>query len=469
VIWPESLLENISPFARGGRERPLRLTIHQSDEAELLIEDREALDLIYELSSEDELDVLDFVESSAPKIEFKPENSDQSHLNLRVVDNNSREIFHHIGVLKSNIDDRSIQLRFGLHDPDSPSYKCAQKDLKSFKAHIALSRDIFVTNSSYILDTRENPERGNPRTPTETTKIAGLCLRTRGNWTYINTPNANVSTDLGMAYWKVTRAHLPNMWCYFSILLHAIKDPNEFLRRTAQGILERSSRAFQARDEIGKQFYLPQDNNTRDLMMYHFEYLTLLLAGVYDAFATIVNRIHEIVDNDYLVGFRKSGFRSALDESGANALYEFIGSKEIRDKETMLHDLRNTIHSAAIGTLAYVDPGNPQESYAKLPPELGGKIWSAAQRISSTEGWGLYMDSYVTVDDDTDEKHHHSDVWFEPYTYASTLISTWLPVFDSIARLTDLSEFPYKNSEPILKSLPSDWEEDVRRFLLLIG
>jgi hypothetical protein len=68
------------------------------------------------------------------------------------------------------------------------------------------------------------------------------------------------------------RHRLPALWRYFSACLQSESIRQDGISGLGESVLTRSVRAIQARDEIGQQFYVAQGNNTRDAMMYHFDY-----------------------------------------------------------------------------------------------------------------------------------------------------------------------------------------------------
>ncbi len=471
VIWPHRSFESSSPFSSLSKQRPLRLTIHRGEDISYSLQELEAIDLIYELSAEPEIDVLDFLGQKAPKIEYIDEASMGTHHGLKVSRPSGEEISRNIGIPKCNLTDSIVQLRYGIQVSSDPNLQMARNHHKAFEAHISLDRDIFVTNSKFIIQSRQNPEIGNPRTPHEATRIVGLCLRTHGNWTYIKSPRVTITSDLGMVYWKVVRARLPSMWRYFSILLRTDERYGQDLGRIGQTILERASRALQARDEIARQFYLHQSNNTRDLMMYHFDYLTLLLSGIYDSLAIVANRVYDLFprNKEFLVGFRRAKFRNRLESSNGNNLHNLLMSARTQQLETLLHELRNTIHSAGLGTYAYLEPGSHQESYARLPESIRDEIWNASRIISSPDDWGIIRDEFNQLDEVTGKLLPRYDIAIDPCSYADALTRYWLPLINEIAHQTAV-EIAYRGDQSdILDAMPEDWLEDVRRFELLVG
>jgi len=88
-------------------------------------------------------------------------------------------------------------------------------------------------------------------------------------------------------------------------------------------MISRLSYALMASDEIGKQFYQGADNNTIDLIIYHFNYLISLLSGVFDNLAIKTN-------SQLGLGFSTGPDISLSPKRGG----EFL--KALRDKDTVL-------------------------------------------------------------------------------------------------------------------------------------
>jgi hypothetical protein len=235
-----------------------------------------------------------------------------------------------------------------------------------------------------------------------------------------------------------------------------------------QSILERCCRALQARDEIARQFYLPQDNNTRDLMMYHFDYLTLLLAGAFDAQAAIVNLVYGLQLNDWDVSFRKRAFLDALTANGLMRLANEVTCGRCAQLMVMLHKLRNTIHSAGLPTYAYSDASRPQASYARAPDSFRDELEQTALALGGLDQWGLRRDEYLLHDSTTGANTPSYDLSIEPYTYASRLVDQWFPLLDDIADAIETERLlePAKRSH-LSSTAPEDWADMIARFSIL--
>ena len=465
ILWPSIHLEDATPFTSGPRQRPLRLTLHSSSFASGNAQDAEALSLLDELSGESELDILDFEGTTHPAILVDPELSN-GYRHITVRDTAGEAILHHIGISASRLSDQVIQTLFHLANDDE-GFQQASHDLICIEAHTALDRDVFVTCSPLLLASRESFATSNPMSPIEASRLVGLLLRTRMNWLFRHHRNVRVTTDRGMFYWVLMRTKLPAFWRYFSAALAAQRFHGDRLGRIAQSVLERCFRVLQARDEIAVQFYLPQNNTTRDLMMYHFDYLTLLLAGAYDALASVADIVYALRTETNDQSFRRDRFLSALRRSGASSLVDLATRSRTQNLMVMLHRLRNTIHSAGLGTLAYSEAGYPQKSYARVPPDFRDELLRAASELGGPQLWGISRDDFV-MRNETGVDRPEYDVYIEPFSYAVQLIDQWLPLLDEVAASTEVDRlFPSGPPADLLREIPPDWSDMVPFFVLL--
>jgi hypothetical protein len=287
----------------------------------------------------------------------------------------------------------------------------------------------------------------------------GLFLRSRNNYTWRANQRERHSFDRGLFYWVLVRHRLPSMWRYFSACVYAEAIRRDDTLYLGQSILERCFRSLEARDAIGIQFYIPQNNNTRDTIMYHFDYLTLLLAGAFDAQARIARRAYRIEQpNERMTGFRRQEFLNALRNHGANALYNIVSGQYYQDLMTLLHELRNTIHGAGLPTLSYQDRASPEQSFVTILSEHRDALWRAAERCGLPEKWGLI-------------RMH--EALFEPYTYAVTLVDECFRQIDAITAATDVTRlFPDEHAIPPLQDGPPDdnvFGEHIRKRLAILG
>lgn len=349
----------------------------------------------------------------------------------------------------------------GQADPLHPETQATLTDLVIARAHCELKYDILITLSPQLLSHRATGvvRDANPRTPSEAAQIVGLFLRTRDNYTWQAHQKASLAFDRGLFYLVLVRHRLPHLWRYFSACVHAEAARRDDILYLGQSILVRCVRSLEARDAIGAWFYVPQGNNVRDVIMYHFDYLTLLLAGAFDAQARVARRAYRINQpNERNTSFRRTEFLDALRDKGANDLCNLISGQYYKDLMTLLYELRNTIHGAGLPTLAYQAVAEPEESFVTVLPEYSDQLWQAAERCGSPENWGLI-------------RLH--EVQFEPYTYAISLVNECLSQIDAIAAATEVTGlFPDGYAIPPLQDGPPDdnvFTERIRKRLAVLG
>jgi len=322
-----------------------------------------------------------------------------------------------------------------------------RKDLIAAQAHRALHQDILITSSPWLLEHRTHSivREANPRTPTEAAQIVSLFLRSRGNYTFWASESGQRRFNRGLFYWVLARHRLPSTWRYFSACVEAQKIRNDDILLLGQSILTRCVRALQARDAIGERFYVPQNNDTRDNTMYHFDYLTLVLAGAFDAQARVAHRAYSVKKpKERQAYFRRKDFRKALKRYGAQELHNLVSDQNCQDVLTPLYELRNTIHGSSLLTLAYQSGIEPETSFVEVPPVYGDVLWEAAERCGSPERWGLTREHTLLL---------------EPYTYSITLVEERFGLIDAIAAATNVTGlFPEGYSIPQLMDGPPESE-----------
>lgn len=436
-----------SAFMRGSGERPLQITFHSDTLAKLSGKSLEALNLLQELRHVPEIEAVGTDPQFLPCMEVGclDANSECVPVSLRRGGKNTTST----GVWNPRQWPQIAAHTVG-HSSEHPEARLMLDHLLVARAHREIGGDIFVTESALLLKHRQKNwiSDTNPRTVLEAAQIVGLFLRSRDNYVYRAAPSYSAIFDRGLFYWVLTRFRLPAMWQYFGVCVTAGQMRGDDTLELGQSVLRRAVRALEARDAVGIQFYSPQDNNSRDEMMYHFDYLTLLLGGAIDAQARIANRAYKAVRNDRFVSLRgKQGesLLNALKKTSAHRLCELLESQRFKDVLELVHAPRNTIHGAALDSLAYVHRVEPEVSYVTLPDSIGQTVWTCAQRLGGTDVWGL--------------QRPHKETWLEPYSYASTLVRNVFDIINELATVTEVSLlFPPGFPIPTLTDEPQSTE-----------
>ena len=337
----------------------------------------------------------------------------------------------------------------GIDDWSHPKVKAMLDDLLIPSSHQQEKRDVLVTKSPMMLGNKEHVvQSANPRTPTEAAKIVGLFLRSRNDFTFKLVDSVRIGTNRGAFYWVLMRHSLPSMWRYYSACVMSEdhrKDRTLFL---GLSILNRFSRALEARDAIGIGFYNKQNNDTRDSMVFHFDYLTLLLTGAFDALVRVTYRVYQLTkpkEYSTQLQFRKEEFLKELKNKGASNLVEYVSQPSVQALLEIVYNLRNTIHEASLTSLS-VKPQILKEEYSfiTLSPDLEKIFKQNIQPHYEPDAWGLAQFHVLS---------------FEPYTLASTLIRESFQIIDKIASETDITRlFPSKINLPQLIERPPEEE-----------
>jgi hypothetical protein len=459
INWPQRLGKLPSPFLRGAQERPLGITFHTSALTALPQPEIEALEALTELSCLPEIQALQTEAGAFPHIEIGNFEATADHFPVKVTYRDGSIV--ETGPLFSPNDLAKIAAKL-IHEDDlaHPNTRVMLNDIVIAQAHCALGQDILVTYSPRLLANRNEfcVREANPRKPTEAAKIVGLLLRSRNNYTYRAGGEGRLTSrfDRGLFYWVLVRDKLPGMWRYFSACVESAKIRSDDTLDLGQSILRRCVRAVQARDAIGREFYCPQDNNVRDSIMYHFDYLTLLLTGAIDAEARVTRRVYSISIRERYASFRNPKYLQALEHS-AQQLHKLVSAEHSQDVMMLLYTLRNTIHGPGLPPVAYRSGiAEPEESLAAVPKQYQDDLWRAAERCGSAGRWGLI-------------RRPSGRMFLEPYAYSLVLVDECISIIDAVATATDVDMlFPKNSPIPSLLSTPPDDEpftEQIRKRL----
>lgn len=433
INWPKMLFdETLSPFIKGPHQRPLRLTFHTSTLTSPHTEEAEALEAMYQLSNLSDIDALETGAGNRfPNIEVgtaEPYIDGMQGLPIMIVHGESRQRRARI----PNPQDLEARA-YRLADQNTTSLTNVSKiinDLIVAQDHYRLDRDLLVTLSPVLLNHRDDHRvrEANPRTPTEAAQIVGLFLRSRDKFMYEIKGSMVVIISRKDFYRTLVYDRLPNMRYFGSAWWDGEQPDDNNIFYLIQSAIVRCTRALEARDAIGELFYAPQDSDSSEQCMYHFDYLTLLLVGAFDAIARVAHRAYQIgtSPSEYSAGFRKHRFNTALKNNGAVRLYDLIDGKHSQAVMTLIYELRNCIHGAALPTpkVQSIVSTYPQPFALTVPTMVATKIWTAAGQCGEPEQWGLTQ---------------WSELLLEPYSYAVKLVEESLTLLDSMVSAIDMN------------------------------
>ena len=415
------------PFEPGGRH--LRVTVYCPQPDRLSEEDQFRLRFLRELAYLDPLRVVGTDRSFPWRIEIDPTPNENGVGAVNFVDPEDRYAIEH-AFRSTDWSEEAIRFRLlGTGSPPDQKTCALALRLPVLEAHTQTHRDLFITSHPDFLTLRSRILDANIKDLREGLRIVGLYLRWSGDFTIRASQKTKKCFYRHLFYWVLCRHRLPAMWRYFSACLQYGREThtqNEELGDLAGTILNRCVRVLQARDEVGFRFYQRQDYTTRDEMLYHFDYLTILLSGTFDAEARIARQVYEITKvPERSTSFRNHDFRKALRDAGGQSLADVVNDVSFQAFQRFLGVLRNSIHSVGLRGLGVSRAGEQGSSLGRVF-EGGKDIWEAAVALGSCDDIGV-------------TKHKAgSEVAVEPYTCAVRLCELGFRYVNHVAEATDV-------------------------------
>jgi hypothetical protein len=447
IIWNPAHSREESPFLQAS-QRPLRITFHSESLVNLSNEESEAIQQLRHLSHlwPSDIAILNTKAGDAPYISIGPINKYSDDILVRIITQGAED-----SITDIPFREQWLRIALGLlpgKSSNDPDVMAMHEALILARAHIAARGNILITKSHWLLNNRASTwiDEANPYTPLEASQLIGLFLRSRYRYEVCIAQKC-VSFDRSFFYHILARYKLPNMWRYIA----ACAAKSDDTRDLALTIVTRCIRALQTRDTIGELFYVvPQSYGTLDTMSYYFDYLTLLLAGTFDAQARIAWFTNTYTTPVHQANFRIRKPHKGKYQSASNAflnelrrvnpcLWNLVSAQSFQDFTILLYELRNNIHGRLPEELIESDKGGIKTPFILLHHEHKTELQRAAMQYTSMEDWGLVEKSYNLVLDSDGHTEHHIDFLIEPYTYACTLIREGFKWIDRIATATDIS------------------------------
>lgn len=362
IIWPNTF-EKGNPFGGNDGVRSLSLTFHSKVYEEISPEELKALEILYEICNVNKIDVMSFDGKVYPKIILgEPENPEGCAI---TVINEEEQPLQFTGIDPTRISKDQIIWIMGMFNSSRQyEFDNAREEIIQAEAHYALRRDIFVTTSPFLLKNRDKLAELNIRSPLEALKVVGLYMRCQNEHEWISELKDNVRfLSSNHSYFEYfTRGFLPANWRFLRYIRAFLKAKDE--RYLGISVLNRCSSALQARDELARLFYMPEEYGSSDKRAYHFDYLTLLLTGALDSLSLILNRLYSLDLQPNACSFSPFGekFSKRL-KTKPEALIIIRLIEDIRTKSFLkiLYRLRNRIHSISLDESMSVPQDNIDE------------------------------------------------------------------------------------------------------------
>jgi hypothetical protein len=268
----------------------------------------------------------------------------------------------------------------------------------------AIGADIFVTERPYLYAATWGASRGTKfcRAP-EALALLGLYLRSQGAYAVSRSHRFNK----GLFYWVGMRELLPESWRWFSACLHHDHTTPDSLTNLAGSLLQRVSRALEARDAIHVAVNQPADNDNQDDALSQLDVTLVNLMGACDAAARVAHRVLRLPANgEYRAAWQS---RTWLDQvvGPAPSLENVVAVGSTGDNVlTILRLLRNSVHGEALQGIAVQKSGSPSENLVSLPPNDEARLLTAMDDEGGRSAWGardaapevVFLDAGVFVD-----------------------------------------------------------------------
>ncbi len=264
----------------------------------------------------------------------------------------------------------------------------------------------------------------------------------------------NFYANRGRWYLYSLKTKLTNYQSVWSTVVFGGKRLEELTDITAS-LGDRITDMLVAIDEIGKNYYNGVNNDTRDAIIYHFNYWITLFTGVFDSLAWISKYRYQIKFDK----FERIGLRKNWQKDFTNFLFKKNDKiKTFLDKNfsvvNLMYDPRDLImHRARLRGVRF---NNENENFyfnmVRIPEEFFNRIVALSrERGNMLEKWGHYKS--------------HGEYFLEPYRFIKKATPELINFVNEFLGLLDFDE--YKRTIPELKKkIKDDYKSDShKRFL----
>jgi hypothetical protein len=262
--------------------------------------------------------------------------------------------------------------------------------LLPLELHRQQHRDVFATNSQIIQKYVGRFPDANVRSFGESLRFLALQLRAQDSFPWRAGHRVVEMMDREWFYSLSASARMPalgKLWVAWARRARQKKDESEYLGMSPHA---RCARALRALDEIGFEFFASEEERKRQLMTYHFDYLTMLLAGAVDAQGRMARAIFTIKKpGERNAAFHHEAFVDGLRAAGATHLLTVIESERCRATQKLLWSLRNTIHGVGLTELGVEIGGQARGSVHRVHGGDAKTVIESAEALGGPRAFGL--------------------------------------------------------------------------------
>ena len=444
--------EERSAFARGPKERPLRLLVDESH-----VSDSDARSLLHDLEEHPALELWRYPgDGHDRRLTIQWGQIVNDHIGVELVQPGSRALSS-VWPVSNFRAFAQRAIRSGLVTDEEWAYRQLVLAATTHNAEF----DILVTEDSFLLASPVGVYKTNIFSPIDTVATVGLLLRSRNDFTLLYEVTDRLKLGRGLFYMVAAWEILPSAWRWYRACT-AIREATGSwtIQSLAASAIERLERALRARDRLQVQLQLEQDNDTADEVRFYLDVFTFQLVGAFDAVARVAHIGLGVPGKPREAAWNHRDWRQKIRET-APILGDLMVPKTVgRDALDLLAFLRNTIHSEALPPIARLETLYEVQNLIELRMDRVDDFLEAIRRRGGDEAWGVQP---VAVEE--------GGFSLEPGAYVESVLPLAAAVLDNLMRNTPVERFP--NVEPdqlTMPKPPAPWEDpEIRRKVVLLS
>ncbi len=283
----------------------------------------------------------------------------------------------------------------GIASDDEDAAKRRFADIRLLEVAHAARVDLLVTSRPYL---RSDPygfvSRGITEiaTVTEALAITGLYLRIQRRYIADADPiNYKFTFNKGLMTWVASRALLPEGWRWMSACVaHSGHTGDDTFTHYAGTVHHRLERALVARDDLFVALNQPQNNDTADDALTALDSILINLAACLDVTARVYNHCLATGAPAYQVGWRRNQWLNTVRSVDPTATV-LLEDPAFTNLITIVGELRNTVHGAALNPLGISDAGSMvrTDTMVGLPADRLTELLDAMDALGGRSSWGV--------------------------------------------------------------------------------
>jgi hypothetical protein len=253
--------------------------------------------------------------------------------------------------------------------------------------------DLYVTRREYLAKATWGVARETTIcTPEEALTLTSLYLRQQGEYIAAQ-PEAGSTLALnrGLFFWVATRELLPAAWRWFAACVqHSSDTGNDRMTYLGQSLLQRVSRALEARDIVHVVSNQAQDNDLKDQALANLDEVLVLLMGAVDVAARVAHAASGLPGNRVRqAGWQNQGWLEQVRVVVPELADLVSPGSEFTDVLTVLRLLRNSVHGVALQGMSVVRDSQPMQNLVGLPRDDQNELLDAVDRLGGRERWSV--------------------------------------------------------------------------------